>query len=177
MRSLWSGAREAQSKVLTPQSGHQWSKDDQELWHTTLLEEKAGNLEGPFTSEELESHIGKLWIVARRSAVRQGEKLRPIDDFFEFGINAGGGCVRFPSFSRAIAALATSLLSLIVIEFFDDFTQVEPASSAASAQDAIESLLELLAWELSKSDEKRSRFRMYSSRWACKSTSLGCASE
>ena len=78
MRSLWSGAREAQSKFLTPQPGHQWSKDDQKLWDATLLEEKAGGLEGPFTSEELESHVGKLWIAARRFAVRQSEKLRPI---------------------------------------------------------------------------------------------------
>lgn len=261
MRTLWSGARDAQRKVLSPQDGHQWSKDDQELWDETLVEERAGNLEGPFTPDELETQVGKLWIAARRFAVRQGEKLRPIDDFSEFGINAAFGAsekfqmknldqvvawlrawaegvksgtdlvledsagsswrehihaewgagevgrvqgrvadlrqaykhlpsapahralgivaVKCPSgekklfksrslrfgqaaavygflrFSRGIAALATSLLSLIIIEFFDDFTQVEPASSAASAQEAMEGLLELLGWELSKSNEKK----------------------
>ena len=71
----------------------------------------------------------------------------------------------FLRFSRAIAVLATSLLSLIVIEFFDDFTQVEPASSAASAQDAIEGLFRMLGWELSKSDEKR---KPLSARWVCR---------
>ena len=246
MRSLWSGAREAQKKVLSPQDTRQWSKDDQELWEETLLEEKAGNLEGPFTPEQLETQVGSLWIAARRFAVRQGQKLRPIDDFSEFGINAAFGAsekvqmknldqvvawsrawaegvksgteltledsagyswrehihaewgvgqvgrlqgrvadlrqaykqlpsapahkalgivaVKCPSgekklfksrslmfgqaaavygflrFSRAIAALATSLLSLIIIEFFDDFTQIEPASTAASAQEAMNSL-------------------------------------
>ena len=43
---------------------------------TTQAECEAGNLVGPFSPEELEKEVGKLWIAARRFAVRQGEKLR-----------------------------------------------------------------------------------------------------
>ena len=44
---------------------------------------------GPLTPEQPENEVGKLWIAARRFAVRQGEKLRPIDDFSEFGTKLG----------------------------------------------------------------------------------------
>lgn len=60
----------------------------------------------------------------------------------------------FLRFSRAIAALGTSLLALVLVEFFDDFTQVEPEASSESAQIVMEGLLDLLGWELSTSDEK-----------------------
>jgi len=205
-----------------------------------------------------------LWVPARRFSVRQGEKLRPIGDFSQFGVNASFGAgekvrmksldqivswsrawldavddngnssiddtsgavwenklhaswggadwkrlegrvadlkqaykqlpsapahaavgivaVRSPDkevklfrarslmfgqaaavygflrFSRAIAALGTALLSLVLVEFFDDFTQLEPAASAASAQDAMEKLIGLLGWDLSTSEEKRKPF-------------------
>jgi len=264
MRSLWSGAREAQKKVMTVEEAGRWTEDDAELWDLTMAEERAGNLAGPYTPEEIETQVGRLWIAARRFSIRQGEKLRPIDDFSEFGVNAAfgasekvlmknldqvvawsrawaegvasgsrlqlvdsagylwdepldrdwgeeGACrlvgrvadlkqaykqlpsspahqalgivaVKSPDgsrklyksrslmfgqaaavygflrFSRAIAALGTSLLALVLIEFFDDFTQVEPEDSAQSAQDAMEDLLELLGWELSTSDEKRKPF-------------------
>ena len=65
----------------------------------------------------------------------------------------------FLRFSRAIAALGTALLNLVLVEFFDAFTQVEPAGSAASAQEAMESLIDLLGWELSTSEEKRKPFK------------------
>ena len=263
-RLLWAGAREAQAKVLEKDIGERWSKDDQELWDETQAEVKAGNLVGPFSPEQLEKKVGRLWIAARRFAVRQGEKLRPIDDFSEFGTNSAFGsservrmknldqvvawsrawaeaasdgkklriddtasnvweekvheewgasglirlrgrvadlkqaykqlpsspahkalgviAVRAPGggrelyrakslmfgtsaavyaflrFSRAIAALGTSLLSLVLIEFFDDFTQVEPAGSMESAQIAMEGLIDLLGWKLSTSEEKRKPF-------------------
>ena len=57
----------------------------------TIIEEQAGNLDGPYTAEELEEQVGKLWIAARRFSIRQGQKLRPIDDFSEFGVNAAFG--------------------------------------------------------------------------------------
>ena len=44
---------------------------------------------GPLTPEQPENEVGKFWIAARRFAVRLGEKLRPIDDFSEFGTKLG----------------------------------------------------------------------------------------
>lgn len=60
----------------------------------------------------------------------------------------------FLTFSRAIVALGTSLLSLVLVEFFDDFTQIEPARSSDSAQQSMEGLLDLLGWKLRTSDNK-----------------------
>ena len=77
MRSLWSGAREAQKKVLASSDLGQWSEDDKELWDLTVLEEQAGNLAGPYTAEEISAQVGKLWVAARRFSIRQGEKLPP----------------------------------------------------------------------------------------------------
>ena len=64
----------------------------------------------------------------------------------------------FLRFSRALAALGTSLFCLVLVEFFDDFTQIEPGPSAASAQEAMEGLIKLLGWQLSTSEEKRRPF-------------------
>ena len=64
----------------------------------------------------------------------------------------------FLRFSRALSALASKLLNLVVVEFFDDFTQLESPATAQSAQDALESLFDLLGWELAMSEEKRAPF-------------------
>ena len=61
----------------------------------------------------------------------------------------------FMRFSRAVVELGMSLLSLVLVQFFDDFTQIEPAKSSASAPQAMEDLLALLGWNLSTSDESR----------------------
>ena len=64
----------------------------------------------------------------------------------------------FLRFSRAISALAGSLLSLVTVEFFDDFTQVEPAATSESAQFSMESLLRLLGWKIADTEAKRKPF-------------------
>ena len=61
----------------------------------------------------------------------------------------------FLFFGRAIAVLAASLLDIVVVEFFDDFTQIETAAAADSAQ---ESLIKLLGWRLRKTEKKRKPF-------------------
>ena len=37
----------------------EWSRDDQELWDQTVQEEKNGNLDGPYSPEQLEKQVGK----------------------------------------------------------------------------------------------------------------------
>jgi hypothetical protein len=68
--------------------------------------------------------------------------------------------------SRALAAIASNLFGLLVVEFFDDFTQIEAARLCASAQSSIESFLKLLGWRVSMKEAKRLSFEK-------KFTSLG----
>ena len=64
----------------------------------------------------------------------------------------------FLRFSRAIAAIACKVFKLIVVEFFDDFTQLEPAATKASAQATMESLLDILGWTIATAPGKRLPF-------------------
>ena len=45
------------------------------------------------------------------------------------------------------------MFDLIVVEFFDDFSQLEPAATAESAQAALQGLIKSLGWRLSETDE------------------------
>lgn len=92
MKSLWAGATDAERKVLVANMGSEWTLDDQELWEESQQEVALrNNLQGPFTKDELEAQLGKLWNAAPRFPERQGEKLRPIDHFPEFDVNAAFG--------------------------------------------------------------------------------------
>ena len=64
----------------------------------------------------------------------------------------------FLRFSRALAFLGTKLLGLTIVEFFDDFSQVECARLADSSQASFEELLGLLGWVIADSEEKRKAF-------------------
>ena len=50
------------------------------------------------------------------------------------------------------------LLNIVVVEFFDDFTQLESEETAESAQEALECLIGMLGWELATDDKKRKKF-------------------
>ena len=47
---------------------------------------------GPFTAEEISKRVGPHWIPARRFGVRQGGKIRPVDDFSQYLINSTVSC-------------------------------------------------------------------------------------
>ena len=64
----------------------------------------------------------------------------------------------FLRFSRALSSLAARMLDLLVIEFFDDFTQVEASRLAMSSQVSLEGLLDLLGWRVADIAEKRKPF-------------------
>ena len=90
----------------------------QSLLEETQAEAKAGYLEGPFATEsEVSQALGTSeWGVIRRFVIRQGEKMRPIDDASEASLNAaytqtiglqlqdaeflGAMCVRIMQLSR-----------------------------------------------------------------------------
>ena len=251
------GALQAKEALGLPR-GTKWSELDDKLVEATLQED--GHLKGPFSQAEMDLRMGsKVWLPARRFPIQQSEKLRPIDDFSEFGHNMAFGSnekvslksldtvvtfsrawleatgdgrqVRvndtagkvwttwleeswgnewtdlvgrvadlkgaykqlprhsahrcfsivslrrengenqffeaislmfgqtaavyaFLRFSRAIAALASELLLLVCVEFFDDFTQLEPVVTAESALSSFEALLSLLGWQISCGDKR-----------------------
>ena len=64
----------------------------------------------------------------------------------------------FLRFSTAISAIAGGLFSLATVEFFDDFTQLEPSATSQSAQFSMESMLKLLGWRIATTDAKRKPF-------------------
>ena len=64
----------------------------------------------------------------------------------------------FLRFSRAIAAISAKLLDIVVVEFFDDFTQVEAAVLAESSQEALETMIKLLGWKIADAPDKRKPF-------------------
>ena len=64
----------------------------------------------------------------------------------------------FLRISRALSALGTVLFDLILVEFFDDFTQIETERLGGSAQVAMEGMLTLLGWKIADSEAKRKPF-------------------
>ena len=224
-----------------------------------------GCLAGPFSAQQLNEKFGKHWLPARRFPVVQGIKIRPVDDFSQFGVNAAFGTAEkismlgvdqvvgwakawcestsddrsvslldsagqrysgwlhedwelddwrhllgrvadlknaykqlprhpahavlsiiavpdphtldiaffeayslmfgeaaavyaFLRFSRALSALACSLFRTVAVEFFDDFSQIEPKVTSNSAQRTLESLFDLLGWKVSMGEDKRKVF-------------------
>jgi hypothetical protein len=47
---------------------------------------------GPFTAEQVTKRQGRHWIPAKRFGVKQGGKVRPVDDFSQYLINAAVTC-------------------------------------------------------------------------------------
>eukprot|EP00973_Karenia_brevis_P042804 5925375-Karenia_brevis.AAC.1 len=50
-----------------------------------------GLLAGPFGVDHLVNILGPRWVGARRFGIKQGQKVRAIDDFSEFLINSTFG--------------------------------------------------------------------------------------
>ena len=63
---------------------------DRAVYSSTLEEVSRGALCGPFSSLEISTRLGPLWVPARRFGLRQGAKgkIREIDDFSIFGLNS-----------------------------------------------------------------------------------------
>jgi hypothetical protein len=86
---LWRDARESQRLVLATLGPTSCAELDDAVTVATREEVEAGWLRGPFTSQELAQRHG-LWVPARRFGIKQGPKVRVIDDYSEMGQN---GCV------------------------------------------------------------------------------------
>ena len=75
---VWANAPAAQRQVMQCSDV---TEDDLELWKATMEERDAGGLIGPFSFEQMVGRLGPNFVPARRFPLRQGGKLRPIDDF------------------------------------------------------------------------------------------------
>ena len=65
----------------------------EELREITIREaDEKGWLQGPLTAEQVEREVGKSWLPVNRFAVRQKDKLRPIDNFCENRVNEAWEC-------------------------------------------------------------------------------------
>eukprot|EP00435_Cladocopium_sp_Y103_P059286 s1864_g21.t1 len=72
--------------------------DDMEVavsvWEETLEQAAAekGWVKGPFTAQQITERQGQHWIPSKRFGVRQGGKIRPVDDFSQYLINSTVTC-------------------------------------------------------------------------------------
>ena len=58
------------------------------VYEETLQQKADGWVKGPYTSSELDQKFDGCWIPSKRFGVRQGGKIRAVDDFSEFLVNA-----------------------------------------------------------------------------------------
>ena len=93
IRHLWASAQEAQKDVLLPRA-QQDDKLAKTVWEITAGpggEVESGLRKGPFTPGQISEQVGKLWVPARRFGLQQGAKIRPVDDFSQYGTNRAFG--------------------------------------------------------------------------------------
>ena len=62
----------------------------QAVWNDTMDQTAPDKqwVTGPFTAGEITERMGSCWVPSRRFGVRQGGKIRPVDDFSQYLINA-----------------------------------------------------------------------------------------
>ena len=58
------------------------------VYEETIQQKADGWVKGPYTSSELDKKFDGCWIPSKRFGVRQGGKIRAVDDFSEFLVNA-----------------------------------------------------------------------------------------
>ena len=87
-------------KVVTSYRPSDDAKLDDELWQQTMAECEKGWISGPYMTEAEVSRVleSDEWLCTKRFPLRQGDKIRLIDDALASGINAA-----FSTFNKAQA--------------------------------------------------------------------------
>ena len=62
-----------------------------DVWEETCAQLESGWIRGPFDAVELDNKYSEGWVPSKRFGVVQGAKVRAVDDFSEFGVNAACG--------------------------------------------------------------------------------------
>ena len=87
--SVLSRAAASQQAVVSSMGPGSDPYIDREVERITEEQEEAGLLSPPWTSlADVTKHLGPYWIPVRRFGIRQGGKVREIDDASEFGENS-----------------------------------------------------------------------------------------
>ena len=88
---------------------------EQEVWAITMEEKSKGWLSGPFTETQLVEQLGPLFVVSRRFGIRQGTKVRVIDDFSESLVNRCFGASETIDLGGVdeLAVLAKAMLDMV----------------------------------------------------------------
>ena len=61
--------------------------------------------------------------------------------------------------SRALAAIALKVFCIGSVEYFDDFSKLEPRATTTSAMETFEGMLSLLGWDIAMAEDKRFPFK------------------
>ena len=155
----WTGAeavdgsltlKDSGGKVYRPAVHHEWAESG-----CLDLVGRVADLKSAYKQLAIHPAHSPLSVIAVQKPA--GEKV----EFFiakslMFGQTAA--VYSFLRFSRAISAIAGGLFSLATVEFFDDFTQLEPSATSQSAQFSMESMLKMLGWKIATTDAKRKPF-------------------
>ncbi|CAK9024126.1 Uncharacterized protein SCF082_LOCUS16483, partial [Durusdinium trenchii] len=138
------------------------------VWEQTLQEVDDGVLEGPMPLHTVPDHLP----LSRRFGVKQGSKIRNIDDFSQnpgddtlsaFRMNAlPFGSVRsvhsFLRVAHSIWYLGVELFDILWCGYFDDFMAFGLSEECSSVTDTIHMLFDLIGWKFARSGDKASPF-------------------
>ena len=142
---------------------HGWLHEDWTLDEWRDLKGRVADLENAYKQLAVNPAHAPLSVIAAQDPADGKVKLfRAIS--LMFGETAA--VYGFLRISRALGAIASNLFGLLVVEFFDDFTQIEASKLCDSALASSESFLALLGWRVSMKETKRLPFEK-------KFTSLG----
>ena len=86
LHDLWRLSKTIQKEVATRAGGSEDAEMDAEVYKSTMDEVSRGWLRGPFDPEVLSSRLG-CWVPSRRFGIRQGPKIRCIDDYAASRVN------------------------------------------------------------------------------------------
>ena len=115
---------EQNSKYLRPTilGRMQITEDDElqdELLQVTETEKEKGWLDGPYSVGEVTEMFGRQWLPVRRFAVKQKNKIRPIDDFRESTLNETFGSAEKPELRTMDHVLWTMVILAQYLTFHE----------------------------------------------------------
>ena len=87
-QQLRSSSRWTRAAILGKVRSSNDASVDQAVWAETLLEIDKGWLTGPYNQDQVNLLLGNDWIASRRFGIRQGDKIRTIDDYSESQANS-----------------------------------------------------------------------------------------
>ncbi|CAE7945511.1 unnamed protein product, partial [Symbiodinium necroappetens] len=167
---------------MMSRSLHQEPEHTAHLSDATKEELASGFIQGPFTEQQVTAHFGhRHWLAIRRFIIKQGPKLRPIEDCCEAHLNeAYAATIKLrlqdadffvamalevarlsgnnpkaarPWVAKSIWWLLTKVLRIPCSHFYDDFPMLVPEDMGSEADASASRFLSLLGWRHAKTGE------------------------